>query len=165
MRDIAEKWRALTLADVHNEGARDRRGVDPLPREVLDLQAGMRGGLQELRGASGSDVRAREGARKTHEREEATVEVRPDALVGREVVERRILDHLGAMRRRPVRLIEATHDLAREPERLREQTDEFVAQFFHLPKIPQECLFEARELLLVWPLHPDISINTARHPV
>ena len=65
----------------------------------------MRGGLQELLGASVSAARVSEDTGEMHEREEAAVEVRSDVLVGRRMVERRMFDDLGTMRRRPCILL------------------------------------------------------------
>lgn len=151
MRALAEEWRKLTLADVHDEGTWNRRCVDPLPGEVLDLQAWVRRGLQQLPVASASARKVRTWV-WTHEREEAAVEVRPNALVGCEVVEWRVLDDFRPVRCRAVRLVEAPHDLTREPECFREQADELVAQLLCLHEIAQECVFESWEQLFVWPL-------------
>lgn len=49
-----------------------------------------------------------------------------------------------------------------EPQCLRYQIDELVAQFLALSEVPQECLFKAGDILLIMPLARD-QVRTRLH--
>ena len=88
-----------TFPEVHNEGARDGWRINPFPGKVLHLQAWMVGCLEQLsdRTMNGQSEAGNGRTGRTHERQEAAVEVRTNALIRLALLTRWVLYELRTM--------------------------------------------------------------------